>query len=418
MGRQLVLRALWFAAVVGVVRTVFIASRANRGTDFEPIWAAVQRYVHGVPVYNEDYSTLDPHYLYSPGANVVLAPLALFGSFSIARWVMIAATVVSVITAIWIAARLLTRTWAVPLALLAVGVFFNTSEPVRSTVEYTNINGFLLLVMVTFVWAVAALDGPMKRQFARPETYLAGVLLGYAVTIKPQFVVLTALPVLLLQWPVLLVGGGFYGALLAVGWATTSEVQWWSQRLLPYLAEPRDYDNGSLRAIIGGMGFGGVGQTVAVGILLAAVAGTVAVLFPLRNRHRAEWSFLTLGVLFSGVFLGGGLLQGYYAMWLIPLAMTIVRPGGVMRWPLMWVAVLLTLSGLSGLFSFGPQGALRWSLGPTIGWMLVPVLVAAWAVRRLRVLRKAPPLADARAGTVRLPLMRRERSAGNPGGGV
>ncbi len=388
MGRRLVLRALWFAAVVGVVRTVFIASRANRGTDFEPIWAAVQRYVHGVPVYNEDYSTLDPHYLYSPGANVVLAPLALFGSFSIARWVMIAATVVSVITAIWIAARLLTRTWAVPLALLAVGVFFNTSEPVRSTVEYTNINGFLLLVMVTFVWAVAALDGPMKRQFARPETYLAGVLLGYAVTIKPQFVVLTALPVLLLQWPVLLVGGGFYGALLAVGWATTSEVQWYTERLVPYLKQPRGYDNGSLRAVVGDLGFSGAVQFAVMGVVLVAVAVAVTALFPLRKRNRAAWSFTTLGVLFAGVFLAGGLLQGYYAMWLIPMALTIVCPHTPMRWAMMWIALLLTLSGLSGLFTEGVLADSRESLGPTVGWALVPVVVATWAVRENRITRR------------------------------
>lgn len=80
--------------------------------------------------------------------------------------------------------------------------------------------------------------------------------------------------------------------------------------------------------------------------------------------------------------------------------------------------IFLTLSGLSGLFSFVPQGALRWSLGPTIGWMLVPVLVAAWAVRRLRVLRKGPPLADARAGAAHPQRVRRGRAAGIPGGGV
>jgi len=385
VGRRLALRALWFTAAVGVIRTLLIAPRENRGTDFEPIWAAVQRYVHGVPVYNEDYTTLDPHYLYSPGANVVLAPLALFGSFSVARGAMIAATALSVIAAIWLAARMLTRCGALPLTLLTVGVFFNTAEPVHSTIKYTNINGFLLLVMILFVWFTLALHHgprePMLRQFARPEMYLAGVLLGYAVTIKPHFIVLTALPVLLLQWPVLLVAAGVYALLMCTGWATTSEAQWYTDRLLPYLRQPRGYDNGSLRAVVGDLGFGTAAQYAAMGAVLVAVVTAVVALFPLRRRNTASWAFTTLGVLFAGVFLAGGLLQGYYAMWLIPMALTIVRPHTPMRLIIMWVAVLLTLSGLSGLFTHGVLADSRGSLGPTVGWVLIPFIVAVWAVR-------------------------------------
>lgn len=386
VGRRLASQALWFAAVVGVIRAVLVAPGENRGTDFEPIWFAVQRYVHGVPVYNEDYSTLDPHYLYSPGANVVLAPLAMFGSFSTARWAMIAATALSVVLAMWITARLLTRRWAAPLTLLAVAVFFNAPEPVVSTIQYTNINGFLLLVMVLFVWASVALDGPALRQFARGETYVAGVLMAYAVTIKPQFVVLAAVPVLLWQWPVLLVAAAAYAGLFGLGWATTAEPQWWRERLVPYLAQPRSYDNGSLRAVLEQLGFAPAAQTAAVVLVLAVVAAAVAALFRLRHRDRATWAFCTLGALFAGVFLGGGLLQGYYAMWLIPMAMTVVRSHGPMRRVSMWVALLLALGGMSGLFVNGVLGAWPDSFGPTVGWVLVPVVLAVWGLRQGRSL--------------------------------
>ncbi|WP_288832574.1 glycosyltransferase family 87 protein [uncultured Corynebacterium sp.] len=386
VGRRLASQALWFAAVVGVIRAVLVAPGENRGTDFEPIWFAVQRYVHGVPVYNEDYSTLDPHYLYAPGANVVLAPLAMFGSFSTARWAMIAATALSVVLAMWITARLLTRRWAALLTLLAVAVFFNAPEPVVSTIQYTNINGFLLLVMVLFVWASVALDGPALRQFARGETYVAGVLMAYAVTVKPQFVVLAAVPVLLWQWPVLFVAAAVYAGLFGLGWATTSEPQWWRERLVPYLAQPRSYDNGSLRAVLEQLGFGPAAQTAAVVLVLAVVAVAVAALFRLRHRDRAAWAFCTLGALFAGVFLGGGLLQGYYAMWLIPMAMTVVRPHGPMRRVSMWVALLLALGGMSGLFVNGVLGAWPDSFGPTVGWVLVSVVLAVWGLRQGRSL--------------------------------
>ncbi|MDY5784777.1 glycosyltransferase family 87 protein, partial [Corynebacterium sp.] len=338
--RALAMRFLWFVAVVGIIRAFLVAPVTNSGTDFVPIWDAVQRYVHGVAVYNEDYSTSDPHYLYSLGANVVLAPLAVLGNFTVARWAMIFATAVSVVVAIWLTARLLAPRLVTPLTVAAVAVFFNTSEPVASTAKYTNINGFLLLVMVVFVWCCVALDAPMHRQFARPEMWAAGVVLGYAVTIKPQFVVLTAVPVLLMQWPVLAVAVAFYAALFGLGWVTTAQPQLYVERLLPYLADPRDYDNGSLAAVLEQLGLGSAGQIVFVGAVLAVVALAVIALFPLRNRHRAAWAFTTLGVLFAGVFLGGGLLQGYYVMWLIPLAMTIVLPRTPMAWPAMWVAVL------------------------------------------------------------------------------
>lgn len=372
-GRRLASQLFLFAAVVGLIRAVLVAPGENDGTDFVPIWDAVQRYVHGIPVYNEDYSTLDPHYLYSPGANVVLAPLALFGTFTIARWAMIAATAASVIVAVWLAARLISPRWALPLSVATVAVFFNAPEPVVSTIQYTNINGFLLLVMVLYVRALTALRGPMLRQFTQPATYAAGALLAYAVTIKPQFIVLVALPVLAQQWPVLLVAAALYAALFGIGWATTAEPQWYTERLVPYLTQPRDYDNGSLRAVLGQLGFGDNGQMVAVAVLLAVVAAAVVALLPLRRNDAATWAFSTLGVLFAGVFLGGGLLQGYYAMWLIPMTMTIVRPASPMRSIALWVALLLTLGGLSGIFLDGALGAWPDSFGSTLGWVLVPV---------------------------------------------
>lgn len=385
--RRLAMCALWFVAAVGVLRACVIAPLSNDGTDFRPIWDAVQRYVSGVPVYNEDYSTRDPHYLYSPGGNVVLAPLALLGTFDIARVAMIAANALAIVAALWIVARLTAGPWVLPLTLATVGVFFNSAEPVASTLTYTNINGLLLLVMVVFVWACLVLETSGSRhhqQFARPETYLAGLLAAYAVTLKPQFVVLFAVPFLLWQWPVLIVAVAAYAAFFGIGWATTVNAQWYVERLVPYLAEPRSYDNGALGAVLGELGVGGAGQTAVIFVLLALVAAAVVALFPQRRADPVVWSFTMLAVLFSGVFLAGGLLQGYYTIWLIPLAMTVLRRATPMHWVGMWVALLLAHGGLAGLFLDGPLGDWPDSFAPTLGWVLVVIVGLVWAVSQLR----------------------------------
>ncbi|SDR69877.1 arabinofuranan 3-O-arabinosyltransferase [Corynebacterium timonense] len=383
--------ALVFVAVVGVLRACLIAPLSNEGTDFRPIWDAVQRYVDGVPVYNEDYSTHDPHYLYSPGGTVVLAPLALLGTFEVARVAMIAVNAVAIVAALWIVARLAAGPWAAALTLAAVGVFFNAAEPVASTLTYTNINGLLLLVMVVVVWACLVLDTRAHRhhrQFLRPETYLAGVLVAYALTLKPQFVVLAAVPFLLGQWPVLVVAAASYAAVFAVGWATTVNAHWYVERLLPYLAEPRSYDNGSLSPVLEQIGLGETARTVVIVLLLALVGAAVAAMFPLRRRDPVVWSFAMLAVLFSGVFLAGGLLQGYYTIWLIPLAMTVLRPATPMHSVGMWVALLMAHGGLSRFFLDGPLGDWPDSTAPTLGWVLVAVVGFAWAVSQVRARRQ------------------------------
>ena len=72
------------------------------------------------------------------------------------------------------------------------------------------------------------------------------------------------------------------------------------------------------------MGLGTVGTFVVSAIVLIGVFAAVALLFPQRHELGAVWAFCTLGALFSGVFLVGGLLQGYYSIWLIPLAMSAI----------------------------------------------------------------------------------------------
>ena len=375
---RLLEKILWFVAGIGVVRTLIAGPLGDTGTDFVPIWEAVQRYVHGVPVYNEDYSTRDPHYLYSPGANVLLAPLAVLGSFGVARWFSIVVSQVAIVAAIYMAARLLTSKWHKFLALATIGFFFNTSQPVVSTLALTNINGILLLLMVVFTYLCINTGRPGIRQFGEMQTYAAGFLLATAVTIKPQFIVLWVLPVVLMQWPTLVVGVVIAALLFGIGWVTTAQPQLYAEKLLPYLAQPRDYDNGALKAVMGEYGLDGPAQLIAfIGISLAVLAGFF-LLLPMRKRDPYMWAFCTLGILFAGVFLNGGLLQGYYSMWLIPMAMTIVRPHSPARLIPFWLAFLLINGALEDL-------TLNWLPGPsTLGWIALVVVTVFWVIKKRR----------------------------------
>lgn len=365
--RGAALSLLWALATIGVYRVLVLAPLENPGSDFTPIWEAVQRYVHGVPVYNEDYSTTEPHYLYGPGANVVLAPLALFGTFGVGRWAMVFASGASVLVAVWWVARLLAPAHAKVMTLATVAVFFNTHEPVFSTIKLTNINAFLLLVMVAFVKACFS-----QR---RSASLVAAVLLAYAVTIKPQFIVLAAVPFFFAQWWVLVGAIAVYAALFGIGWLTTANAHWYVERLVPYLAQPRPYDNGALGAVVAQHGWGDGALYVLYAVLVVGCAVALVALWPLRAREPVVFAFAVIAVGLSGAFLLGGLLQGYYCMWLVPLAMTTVRSVSPARNVVFWVAMMC----MTGWVALPAQLAV---FPPaTLAWYALPFILAFSAAR-------------------------------------
>ena len=66
----------WPLAVVLALHRVFVLALNGSVTDdFTTVHSAVRRSLDGVPVYNEIYHHVDPHYLYNPGATLLLTPL-------------------------------------------------------------------------------------------------------------------------------------------------------------------------------------------------------------------------------------------------------------------------------------------------------------------------------------------------------
>ena len=102
---------------------------------YTTVFLALRRFWDGIPVYSENYSFVDPHYLYNPGATMILSPLALVGHVAVARMVFICGNAAAIIAAVAILMRMFgfrLRGWGFP---LVVAVAFVT-EAVQNTLIF------------------------------------------------------------------------------------------------------------------------------------------------------------------------------------------------------------------------------------------------------------------------------------------
>lgn len=379
-------RALYLVAAAVAIRAVIFIPAATEGVDFTPIWRAVVKYTSGAPVYDEDYTTTDPHYLYSPGGTFLLAPIGILPSEETARWVMMALGAASILAALALAARMISARFFRPMLAIAVIGTFAPAEPVVSTLRYTNINGFLLLLMVLFTW-VSLSDVPdtfSRRGLFRWRTVASGLLLAVALSIKPHFIVLAVILLISRQLVALVIAGLGTILFFAIGWFTMNTPGDYVDRLLPYLGEPRDYHNGSIAGMAAQLGWApGVELAIKV-VFLAVVAAATVLLLRWREEDPVMWAFSTLAVLISGITMAGGLQQGYYAMWLLPMAVTVFSPKSPMHSAPMWLAYPAFLMDFEWPADGWPLIAevLRWRT--SIGWLALPLIVAVWAILQRR----------------------------------
>ena len=97
--------AAWPAAIVLVLHRVFVlAVNGSVTDDFGTVYHAIRRLWEGNPVYEQNYSFVEPLYLYNPGATVLLSPLGLV-SEEHARIAFILANAAAIVAAL----ALLTR---------------------------------------------------------------------------------------------------------------------------------------------------------------------------------------------------------------------------------------------------------------------------------------------------------------------
>lgn len=371
--------ATWPIAVLLVVHRLFILARAGSVTDdFTTVWSAARRFVERVPVYNEVYSHVDPHYLYNPGATLLLAPLGLIADIDLARPLFIAVNAACIIVALAWLTKLAGRPLSGPTFPVAVALAFAT-EAVTNTLVFSNINGILLLALAAFIALLLA-----RRDIA------AGIVLGLAILVKPMFAPLVVLPLLQLRWRPALGAIGILVVMNLIAWPLTPGARDYLDVVVPYLKVTRDYANSSLSGFAIYFGMPRWAHTLLFLILAAAVAG--AVLGLLRVRHSQELLYLSVGsgVLLAGVCLLSSLGQAYYSMMLFPALFTVFHPDSPLRsWPA-WLGAALCLSPLNWSSALHPlTGSWLNTFLPTAGWAVFIVACAAWVLFRQTLLAPA-----------------------------
>lgn len=384
--RRFLSSALYLTAAWAIFRAVALRPVGQGGGDFTPIWTAARRFVTGQPLYDWDYSEPISHYLYSPAGTVVISPIGIFSSESVGRWVMLVLGAVCIVVALWLFARLVTTRYVAPLTAFLVIVAFLPEEPVLSTLILTNINGFLLLLMAIF--CVAALHNYRHHPVHRwqdllrinTHTLVAGVAVGVALAVKPQFIVLAGMAFLMGQWGVIVVAIVVFAALFGVGYALMSRPEDYFNRLLPFLAEPREGANGSIDGVGIHLGWGDATTTVVKILVALIIIFAVVALWRWRTIDPVVWVLATTAVTFAGVFLLSGLLQAYYSMWLLPLVATILRPRTPMLNVFTWIALLGILHVVQ--FSPRPDNILSdfFSTFATQAWVAFPLVIGIWAI--------------------------------------
>lgn len=323
--------ALWPIAILSVIhRSYVLATNGYITDDFGPVYRAVINFKLGLPVYNENFNVVDPHYLYPPGGTLLLAPFGYLPVDASRYWFIFFNTV-----AIVIAAYLLLRLFNFTLASVAAPALLLAmycTESVTNTLVFTNINGCMLLAEVLFFrWL---LDG------RRSHEWLAGVAIGMTLVVKPSLVPLLLLPVLNRQWRALIPAFGVPLLFNAAAWPLVADPMSFITRTAPYIFETRDYFNSS---IIGNGVYYGLPLWLILALRVLFVllaAGSLVLLYRYyRTRDPLFWMLTSSGVLLTASFLVLSLGQGYYSIMLFPFLMTVVLPNSVLRnWPA-WLAV-------------------------------------------------------------------------------
>lgn len=370
-------------------RTFFTALNGTPTDDFTTVYSAIRRYLDGQAVYDQAYNHVDPLYLYNPGATLLLTPLGLIGNFDTARTAFILVNAAAIIAALALLTRLVGHrlsSWLWPVSIAAAFM----TESVINTLAFSNINGILLLALASFLYLFLRAESPTNTTASTPATsttalrFAAGLILGLAILIKPQFAPLLFIPLVKLDWRTAATAVITPAAFIAVAWPIVPDSGAYISKLMPYLATTRDYANSSWAGV---QAYFGLSDFLYWPVWLAFAAATGAGVIALLRWHKRDpqfWALTTTGLLLVGVFFLSSLGQQYYSMWLFPMMFTAVLPRSVFHtWPA-WLAATLFLLPTSWTSTLWPVAG-RWLsfFTGSAGWALLIAVTAATALALL-----------------------------------
>lgn len=392
--------ALWPAAIVLFIhRVFFLAFNGARTDDFTTVYSALRRFLTGESVYDQAYNHVDPLYLYNPGATLLLSPLGMLNNAEFARAGFILVNAVAIIIALALMTRMVGYKLTSPVFPASVVLAFLT-ESVENTLVFSNINGLLLLALACFL---RCLNLPQKHFLTPTQSaahrarhnrgaWLAGIAIGLAIIIKPQFAPLLFIPLVTKQWQAVVGGAGLPLVLNAIAWPLIPGASEYFSKLVPYLKNVRDYANSSLPGFAEYFAMPRPLYWLFWLAAATAVGTAIVLLLHWRNIDRVLWTITTSSTLLVGIFFLSSLGQQYYSMWLFPLLFTVLLQRSVMHsWPA-WLASILFLAPLSWASDVWPTTG-KWLsfFTNTVGWgLLIAVIcttVVVWFVSERKIER-------------------------------
>lgn len=320
-------RVNWFlwpiAALVILHRTWALPQNPGSTDDFTTVWRAVERFAAGMPVYTENYLEVDPHYLYNPGATFLLSPIAYLGTYDISRLAFVIVQSASIVLGLAILLRWIgvqRGSWIFPATLI---IAFHT-EGVTNTLNFTNVNGSLFLVVCAFLYLLTSHgEGPKKT---RANHIIAGVLIGLGLTIKPVLAPLLFIPFVRKNFGAVISAIAVAVLTNIIGILMMVQPRDYLTIVVPYLKVARDYFNSSLPGQL--VWFGAPSALILLWQIFFGVFVLIALVLLLRwvTRDEVFWMATTTGLLMSGAFFLSSLGQQYYSIMLLPMVLTILRP--------------------------------------------------------------------------------------------
>lgn len=319
--------ALWPFAVMTVIHQAFVmGTNFNVTDDFAPVYKASLAFLHGRPIYSDNFDLVDPHYLYPPGGTLLIAPLAWIDPMH-SKWCFVALNVVALLLAWYLLLKLFgfsIKSFAAPLTLLLMFA----SETVINTLAFGNVNGCVLLAEVAFIMLL------LKRR-----DLWAGVVIGLTIVVKPTLAPMLLIPLMRRQWKVFITAVGVFVAFTAIALPLIKDPMDYVRKTLPYSLQARDYFNSS---IPGSAAYWGLpsplvwSMRIGMGVLVLI---SLWLLYRYCRNNELFFICTSAGILLTAEFLISGLGQMYYSMMLFPFLMTVVLPNSVLRnWPA-WLAI-------------------------------------------------------------------------------
>jgi len=353
---------LWPLAVLALAQ-VALRSALGPARDLDILWRGARRLLAGDALYDPDLA-----FIYPPLGGWVLAPLGAM-PFRVACVVLTVVSLASLVAAVVLLLRLVGVPARSPLTAGALGLLA-VSRPVDGLLGQGNIDVLLLLAeALVIVWLV------------RRRDVAAGVLLGVVCAVKPTLAPLLLGALMLGRVRTTVVAAGTAAALTVAGFLLVPDGTTFLTDVLPMLADGnrpvlQQYDK-SLRGAAAQLGL-----PAAVGLVLRAVALALAVWVAWRRRHGRLAPLEVMPVLLLGGMLASSFSWANYSLYLVPLLVAVVVPGGLVRtWPA-W----------AGVFAFWtadewprlPQGETVEAvvgLRPLWGWSLL-LGTCAWVALR------------------------------------